>query len=97
MEKLKFFQNILQIKLMNKKETLDLENDVVEILHNTNVKKCYMLRLTNFSNQQYYLIANKEEMQELYERIIRDGYHWKTAKSKVIKIYQELGYLEDNK
>ena len=54
---------------MNKKETLDLENDVVEILHNPNVKKCYMLRLTNFSNEQYYLIVNKEEMQKLSDFI----------------------------
>jgi len=44
----------------------------------------------------YAIRFNNKEMQELYERIIIDGYHWKTAESKVIKIYQELGYLESN-
>lgn len=43
-------------------------------------------------NKKYTLRFNNKEMQRLYEQFIQQGYHWKTAEVKVLKIYQEHGY-----
>lgn len=44
---------------------------------------------------RYAIRFNSKEMQVLYENLIKDGYHWKMAESKVIQLYTENGYLEN--
>ena len=43
----------------------------------------------------YTIRFNDPSMQNLYERFIKEGYHWKIAESKVIEIYVEHGYLKN--
>ena len=47
-------------------ETLDLTNDVVEILHNPMLKyRPFLLRLINFNNEKYELRLDYGSLQEL--------------------------------
>jgi hypothetical protein len=49
-----------------KTETLDLTNDIVEILHNPMLKyRPFLLRLINFNNEKYELRLDYGSLQEL--------------------------------
>jgi hypothetical protein len=51
-----------------KTETLDLTNDVVEILHNPMLKyRPFLLRLINFNNEKYELRLDYGSLQELID------------------------------
>jgi hypothetical protein len=51
---------------MNKLATIVLNNDVIEILHNENLKhNPYLIRLTNYDNERYEVRASKEDLEEL--------------------------------
>jgi len=45
---------------------INLHDDFVEILHNPHLSnKCYMVRLTNYSSERYYMMVNKEDLGKL--------------------------------
>lgn len=49
-----------------KTESLDLTNDIVEILHNPMLKyRPFLLRLINFNNEKYELRLDYVSLQEL--------------------------------
>ena len=41
---------------------------------------------------KYAVRFNNKEQQKLYEKFIKEGYHWKIAEVKILKIYKENGY-----
>lgn len=61
------------------KTTLDLSNDMVDILHNPLLShRPYLLRLTNFSNETYELRLDFGQINELYNFLggyIKDSYN----------------------
>lgn len=55
-----------------KSEYLNLPDDFIEILHNPSIKnKSYLIRLTNFGNERYYLTLNRDNMMVLAEFILK--------------------------
>lgn len=51
---------------MNKLATIVLNDDIIEILHNENLKRNpYLIRLTNYNNERYEVRASKEDLEEL--------------------------------
>lgn len=49
-----------------KEKYLILENDIVEILHNANLKnKPYLIRLVNFSNENYEIRVDRADIKFL--------------------------------
>jgi len=48
-------------------DSLDLTNDLIEIVSNPFLKyRPFLLRLTNFSNERYELRLNREQLNDLY-------------------------------
>lgn len=60
-------------------KTLDLTNDMLEILYNPLLsRRPYLLRLTNFSNETYELRLDFGQINELYNFLggyIKDSYN----------------------
>lgn len=51
---------------MTKIKTIVLENDVIEILYNKNLKrKPYLLRLVNYNHELYEMRADENDLKEL--------------------------------
>lgn len=51
---------------------LNLPDDFVEILHNPNIKnKSYLIRLTNYGNERYYLTLSRDNMVVLADFIYK--------------------------
>lgn len=49
-----------------KSDYVNLHDDFVEILHNPHLSnRCYMIRLTNYSNERYSMMINKEDLKGL--------------------------------
>lgn len=47
-------------------ETIDLSDDMVELLYNDNLNnKPYMVRLTNFSNERYEMVLSRKDIEHL--------------------------------
>lgn len=47
-------------------ETIGLSDDMVELLYNNNLRnKPYMVRLTNFSNEQYEMVLSRKDIEHL--------------------------------
>lgn len=56
---------ILILEQKMKIETIDLTDDVVEVLYNENLKKPYMIRLTNFNNERYEMVLDRKDIEHL--------------------------------
>lgn len=54
--------------MSNKIQTIVLEDDIIEILHNHSLSKNpYLIRFTNYHNMTYEIRANENDIRELSE------------------------------
>ena len=59
-----------------RKNYVDLEDGLIEILHNPNItNNCYLIRLMNYSNERMEMMINREDMEglaELFNRVLEN-------------------------
>jgi hypothetical protein len=57
-----------------RKDYANLEDGLIEILHNPNItNNCYLIRLMNYSNEKMEMMLNKEDIEglaELFNRVL---------------------------
>lgn len=53
-------------KTQMKSDYANLHDDFIEIIHNPSLtNRCYLLRLTNYANERYSMMVNKEDLGKL--------------------------------
>jgi hypothetical protein len=62
---------------MMREEYANLDDGLIEILHNPNItNNCYLIRLMNYSNERTEMMVNRDDMgrlAELFNRILEEN------------------------